>query len=121
MDLKDQLRNLALMSAADGSFTQEEIQFLSDRAAAWGIPNHEFVRAFDEALSDEFSLAVPTDRGEQIELLENLVRMMGSDGHIADVERKLLSAAAVATSTSMAELNEIIDRVLDGASEQEPV
>jgi hypothetical protein len=120
MDLKDQLRNLALMSAADGSFTQEEIRFLSDRAAAWGIPNHEFLRAFDEALSDEYSLAVPTDRGEQIELLENLVRMMGSDGHIAEVERKLLDAAAAATSTTMADLNQIIDRVLEGRPEREP-
>jgi hypothetical protein len=121
MDHTDQLKNLVLMSAADGSFTQEEIRFLSDRAAAWGIPDQEFVRAFDEALSPEYSLAVPATKGEQVELLENLVRMMGSDGHIAEVERKLLAAAAVATRISAAELDEIVDRVLDRRPGQDSV
>lgn len=113
MDSTDQLKNLVLMSAADGSFNQEEIRFLSDRAAAWGIPDHEFVRAFDEALSPEYSLVVPADRGAQIEMLENMVRMMESDGQIADVERKLLITAAVATGTSPSELDAIMGRVLE--------
>jgi uncharacterized tellurite resistance protein B-like protein len=113
MDPLDQLKNLVLMSAADGSFNQDEIRFLSERAAAWGISDQEFVRAFDEALSREYSLAVPTDRAAQIEMLENMVRMMESDGQIADVERKLLATAAVATGTSPSELDAIMERVLE--------
>ena len=115
MDPIDQLKNLVMMSAADGSFNQDEIRFLSDRAAAWGIPEREFVRAFDEALSQEYSLVVPADREEQIEMLENMVRMMESDGQIADVERKLLATAAVATATSSSELDALIERVLGGS------
>ena len=121
MDLRDQLKNLALMSAADGSFTREEIRFLSDRAAAWGIPHHDFVQAFDEALSNEYSLVVPTEKEAQIELLENLARMMGSDGHIADVEKKLLASAAVATGVSKEELNEVMERVVGGRSDLESI
>ena len=115
MDPTDQLKNLVLMSAADGSFNQDEIRFLSDRAAAWGIPDQEFLRAMDEALSHEHSLVVPTTREEQTELLENMVRMMSSDGHIAEVERKLLNTAAVAMATSAAELSALIKRVLAGS------
>lgn len=121
MDLRDQLKNLALMSAADGSFTQEEIRFLSDRAAVWGIPHQDFVRAFDEALSNEYSLVVPTAKEEQIELLEDLARMMGSDGHIADVEKKLLASAAVAMGVSTEELSDVVDRVVGGRSDLESI
>ena len=112
MDPTDQLKNLVLMSAADGSFNQDEIRFLSERAAAWGIPDQEFVQAFDEALSRQYSLVVPADREEQVEMLENMVRMMDSDGQIADVERKLLTTAAIATGTSPSELDAIMKRVL---------
>jgi uncharacterized tellurite resistance protein B-like protein len=119
MDPTDQLKNLVLMSAADGSFNQDEIRFLSQRAAAWGIPDQEFVQAFDEALSRQYSLVVPADREAQIEMLENMVRMMDSDGQIANVERKLLATAAIATGTSPSELDAIMKRVL-GSSPPTP-
>jgi hypothetical protein len=115
MDPIEQLKNLVLMSAVDGSFNRDEIRFLSERAAAWGIPEQEFVRAFDEALSQQYSLVVPADREGQIEMLENMVRMMESDGQIADVERRLLATAAIATGTSPSELDAIMKRVLEGS------
>jgi len=116
MDRIKLLKNLLIMAAVDGSFTEEEIRFLSDRAEAWGIPDHEFAKAIDHVLSEGPALTIPDTKDARIELLQDLVRMIGSDGEMADTEKQLFAAAAAAMNISGDELDRIIDNVLDKQS-----
>lgn len=112
MNLNDQLRNLLVMAAADGSLTEREISFLTDRAQDWSIPEDEFAAAVRYAISDDAALVVPETREERVTMLQELIRMMAADGNLADVEKQLFATAAVKMGFSDDELKEIVDSVL---------
>lgn len=112
MNTSDKLRNLLVMAAADGSMTEAEIGFLSDRAKGWSIPEEEFAAAIRYAISDDAQLVVPATREERVAMLQELIRMMAADGELADVEKELFATAAVKMGFSNDELKEIIDSIL---------
>ena len=112
MNRSNLLRNLLVMAAADGSMTESEIGFLSDRAEKWSIPEDEFAAAIRYAISDDAQLILPATRDERVAMLQELIRMMAADGQLADVEKELFATAAVTMGFSNNELKELIDSVL---------
>jgi uncharacterized tellurite resistance protein B-like protein len=112
MHLHDKLRNLLVMAAADGSLTEREIEFLSDRCKEWSIPEDVFAAAIRYAISSEAQLNIPESQEERVEMLQELIRMMAADGELAEIEKELFATAAVKMGLADAELQEIIDSVL---------
>ena len=112
MNMNDQLRNLLVMASADGSLTEREIGFLTDRAKSWSIPEDEFAAAIRYALSDDAVFVVPETREDRVTMLQELIRMMAADGELADVEKELYATVAVKMGFLNDELKEIIDSVL---------
>lgn len=112
MELHAKLRNLLVMAASDGSLTEREIAFLSDRRERWAVPEDVFADAIRYAISDVAELEIPESREERVEMLQDLLRMMAADGDLAEVEKKLFATASVAMNISDDELKEIIDSVL---------
>ncbi|MBC8351437.1 MAG: TerB family tellurite resistance protein [Planctomycetes bacterium] len=112
MELHVKLRNLLVMAAADGSLTEREITFLSDRRARWSVPEEVFAEAIRYAISDVADIEVPETHEERVEMLQDLLRMMAADGDLAEVEKQLFATASVAMNISDEELKEIIDSVL---------
>lgn len=112
MELHVKLRNLLVMAAADGSLTEREIAFLSDRREHWAVPEDAFADAIRYAISDVAALEIPESHDERVEMLQDLIRMMAADGHLAEIEKQLFATAAVAMNISDDELKQIIDSIL---------
>lgn len=114
MDLPSQLRNLLVMAAADGSLTEREIKFLSDRCQKWSLSESEFADAICYAISEGAKLQIPDEHQLRVDMLRDLIRMMAADGELAQVEKELFARAAVHMGFSPAELQQIIDSVVKG-------
>ena len=119
MDRKQLLHSLVAMAAADGSFSESEIQFLSDRCASWGIDDEGFAETLQEVVKnpDQTTIEIPSSKEDCVELIQELVRMMGADGYLAEDEKHLFAAAASRMDISFKELDDIIDATLRGHSE----
>ena len=111
MDRIEKLRNLLVMALADRSMTDREIQYLSDRAAHWGLTTHQFTEAIHTALEKQGNISIPETQAERMELLGELMKIMAADGKLADVEKELFARAAVAMNVSLVELNRMIDKI----------
>lgn len=114
MEFYDKLKNLMVMASADGSLTQSELEFLSDRSVQWGISSTDFAAAIEFALSDEAELQIPPDKQDRSELLQDLIRTMAADGQLADIEKRVFAMAAAVMELPDGELDRIIDSVLQG-------
>ena len=66
MEPLDLLKNLVVMSAADGSLSEEEIALLVDRCAALGLAEESLEQAISFALSDRSALKLqPIDKNRK--------------------------------------------------------
>ncbi len=108
----EKFRNLMVLAAVDGKVTEEELMFLSNRAARWGLSNEQVQTALTFARSPEAALEVPVLRSQKREILADLLRMMAVDGEIAEQERSLFALAAASMEYGQEELNRLIDEVL---------
>lgn len=108
----DHLKNLLVMAVADGSFSEEEIAFLSDRCVAWGLSEDEFREALILALHDDAALQLPTQADAQEALLSDLIRTMAADGTLHESEKRLFALAAVKMGIEAERLDALIDRVV---------
>lgn len=115
MNRLEQLTNLLVMAVADGSLAEREFKFLLSRSVRWGISEQEFSRAIEYACSPKAALKIPADKEERVGLLRDLIRIMGADGTLSDVEKQLFSVAAARMNLSHDELNAIIDSVVKPA------
>lgn len=113
MEKLDLLKNLVVMSAADGSLAEEEISLLFDRCAELGLTEDDLEKAIAFALSSEASLILPTDRKEQETVLEDLIRMMAADGRLAEAEKRLFALSAAKMGFPTDKLDELIDRLVN--------
>ncbi len=111
MDFLDKLKNLMIMALADGSLTQSELEFLSDRSVQWGLTEADFTAAVEYALSDRAELQIPPHKKDRVELLQDLLRTMAADGHLAETEKRVFAMAAAVMELPDGELDEIIDSV----------
>ncbi|HTN77332.1 MAG TPA: TerB family tellurite resistance protein [Pirellulaceae bacterium] len=108
----DLFQNLMVMAAADGRITEEEVTFLAQRSSRWGITDAQFGEAMKFAISPSAHVTIPTTKGESVQLLKEMVKMMAVDGDLADIEKNLFAIAAATMQITDAELNELFDSVL---------
>lgn len=111
MKIMDKLRNLLVMAASDGSLSESEIRYLTDRCHKWGLPESSFAEAIAYALSDDAELTMPARESERLEVLEDLMSMMAADGNLAATELNLFALAAAKMEISEAKLNRLIDKL----------
>ena len=109
MEFYDQLKNLMIMALADGSLTQSELAFLSDRSVQWGLSETDFAAAVEYALSDKAELQIPPNKQDRTEMLRDLIRIMAADGQLANIEKRIFARAAAVMELSDGELDRIID------------
>lgn len=112
MNHLDRFKNLLVMADIDGKVTDEELQFLANRAQRWGVTDVEFQTAVQEALAHRGDLLIPSRQSERLEMLRDLLRMMAADGELSDVEKGLYATAAGYMDIGQDELNRLIDEVL---------
>ena len=108
----DLFRNLVVLAASDRRLTEEEVAFLATRAEAWDITQEEFEETLSFAVSPQAELQLPSEPDEQRELLREMIHLMAVDGHLADIEKDLCAAAAVAMGCSIDEFNRIVDSLV---------
>lgn len=107
-----QLRNLIVMALADGSLGEREVNLVADRCAELGLDEYDLQKAVEFGLGDDAALELPTIRGEQVELMLDLIRMMAADGHLDEGEKRLFALAAAKMSMDVAEVDDLIDTAL---------
>ena len=112
MEKLDLLKNLVLMSASDGSLSEEEIALLFDRCGQLGLNEDDLEKAISFALSKNASLVLPTDPQEQEEVLEDLIRMMAADGKLTESEKRLFALSAAKMGFPNDQLDSLIDRLV---------
>lgn len=100
------------MAAADGAMTEHEIALLVDRCAELGLGEQDLESAIAFALSDKASIKLPTEKSEQLGMLGDLIRMMGADGKLSEVEKRLFAFVAAKMGISREEINSVIDEVI---------
>ena len=108
----DLFRNLMVMAVCDGQLTEEEVALLATRANKWEITDAEFSKAMRYAMSPEAVITIPGNKGERRQLLAGMLRMMGVDGELAEIEKNMFAVAAGMMRISDEELDSLMDEVL---------
>ncbi len=114
MDQLELFRNLMVMAASDGNLAEDEIKFLAKRANKWGITDNEFTAALKYAIDPDAHLTIPEESEQRRAMLCEMVRLMGSDGELADIEKELFAVAAAAMEIPSEDLDRILDDLLRG-------
>lgn len=107
----DQLRNLLVMAASDGSLSENEIKYLVNHCKKWGLPEAALAEAIEYALSDDAELTLPPRESERVQMLSEMMSMMAADGQLADTEMTLFAVAAAQMGVSEVRVNQMIDRL----------
>ena len=108
----DHLKNLVIMAAADGIFSEQEISLLIDRCTELGLQEEDLEKAIAYAFSEQAKLRFPIDRDEQDRMLSDLIRIMAADGKLTEIEKRLFALAAVKMGIQRAELDALIDQLV---------
>lgn len=119
MRLIDKLRNLLSLAVADGTLSEREIHFLSERVLKWGIPEHEFAEAVEFALAHPGELTLPRGREDGLDLLREMVQMMAADGQLSESEKRMFATAAAHLNVGQGEIDRMIDGLIDDRLEEE--
>lgn len=104
--------NMLIMAAADGNLTQGEVELLSARCGDWGITADQFNQIVERAFSPDASITIPPAHTDRVHLLQEMLRVMGADGKLAQSEKQLFASAAATMEISGKELDKIIDGVV---------
>ena len=112
MTPQDKFRYLIQMAAVDESITREELRMLGQRALAWGLSDGDFQALLEEAIRGDSQLVLPESQEERVNLLADLVRMMGADGKLDEREKRLFAVVAARSSITSDQLNQIIDAAI---------
>ena len=59
-------------------------------------------------------VTVPPTRSERVELLSEMIRMMASDGELAESEKRICATVSAAMDFTSQEFNDILDQLLEG-------
>lgn len=108
------MKFLLVMAAADGGLSEEELRFLFDKANECGFSADQFTEIVDEVTKEEVDLEMPESKEDKTSLLTDLVKMMGADGKLHDMEKQLFANAAARMEMTEDEVNQIIDAALRG-------
>ncbi len=105
----DHLKNLVIMAAADGVFSEQEISLLIDRCTELGLDEGDLEKAISYALGNQAKLRFPVDRDEQNKMLTDLIRIMAADGKLSEIEKRLFALAAAKMGIDRKDLDSLID------------
>jgi len=109
----DHLKNLVVMVAADGAVNEQELAFLIDICVQRGLVKEDLQEAIAFALSNQVAIELPTDPYWQRQLLEDLLRAMAADGHLAEAEKALFAVVAAKMGIGGEQIDLLIDQILD--------
>lgn len=112
MDRNQLFTNLMVMAAVDKKFADQEVEFLTLRSSRWGLTDEQVNDALAYASSDAAALMIPASKDERVELMKNLILMMGADGELSVLEQRLFASAAATMDIQTDELNQMIDELL---------
>lgn len=116
MDRIELFHNLVNLAACDGKFMDAEIQFLANRADLWDVPKGQFEAALAQISEGNFEIKIPENHGERINLMKEILRLIASDGELADMEKHICSLVAGRMNLSGAEFDRILQSVIAEAS-----
>jgi uncharacterized tellurite resistance protein B-like protein len=104
--------NLVNLAAADGKFTEEEVELLARRAEHWGISTDEFETAMAGISTGMVEIRIPESQTNRITLLKEMIRMMAVDGELSEIEKRLCATASARMDFSTGEFDLLLDQVL---------
>lgn len=112
MERIELFHNLVNLAAVDGKFTDEEVQFLAERAEAWDIDLDEFETALAGVSEGGIQIQVPEEHEEKIHLMKEMVRLMAVDGDMDEAEKRMCALASCKMGFSAEQFDEIIMQVI---------
>lgn len=112
MDKTELFHSLVNMAAVDQKFTDEEINFLVDRANRWNIPNDEFETAMAGISTGEIQVNIPESHDDRVELMKELLRLMIVDGEMDEMEKRLCAQASGRMDFTSQQFSQILDEVI---------
>ena len=113
MDRIELFSSLVNLAAADGKFTDEEVQFLAERAERWNIPKGEFETALAGISEGDFEFKVPEDYQQRVEMMKEMLRLVAADGDLAPIEKHVCSVVAGKMDFNGPEFEAILQEVID--------
>ncbi len=105
-------QNLVNLAASDCRFTDEELEFLAERAERWGIGFTEFEMSISDVSTGAIHIDLPESKPARIQLMQEMIRMMAADGELAEIEKRLCATASAKMDFSNTEFSQILDSVL---------
>lgn len=106
------LRTMLTMALADGGISREELRLLTQRALQWDFTDEDFERLLEEEPEQGSQLEMPKTHAEGMEMLRQLILMMGADGKLESQEKKLFAILAAKLGISANDLHQVIDSAL---------
>jgi uncharacterized tellurite resistance protein B-like protein len=115
MDHVELFHNLVNLAAVDSKFSDQEINFLVDRANLWGIPNEEFETAMAGISTGEIQVNIPDSHEDRVMLMKEMLRLMAVDGEIADTEKRMCATVSGRMDFTSLQFSEILNEVINEA------
>lgn len=106
--------NLVALAASDGKFMPQEVEYLARKAELWGLDPDDVDSVLIGMQESAQEVTVPPTRGERVELLSEMIRMMASDGELAESEKRICATVSAAMEFTSQEFNIILDQLLAG-------
>lgn len=116
MDKLEIFHSLVNLAAADHKFTDEEIQFLVERAERWNIPTTEFETALAGISEGNLEVTIPESHHDRVVLLKEMIRLMAVDGDLAENEKRICAQVSGSMDFNSAQFAQILDEVIAEAS-----
>ncbi len=104
--------SLVNLAASDNKFTDEEVQFLVQRAEQWNIPSEEFDTAIAGISTGEIEVVIPESFENKVLMLKEMIRLMAVDGELAETEKRLCAYASGRMEFSNDQFAQILDEVI---------
>ena len=88
-----QLKNLVMLAAADGNFTDSELAVLLAVASRENITPEEFYKVIDNP--ESVTIDLPTDEDTKLDYLRDMVALMMIDGELDEQEMAMCKVYAM--------------------------
>lgn len=103
-----QLKNLVMLAAADGNFTDSELAVLLAVASRENITPEEFDKVIDNP--ESVTIDLPTDEDTKLDYLRDMVALMMIDGELDEQEMAMCKVYAM----TLGYCSSIVDGMIAG-------
>lgn len=107
-----QLKNLVMLAAADGNFTDSELAVLLAVASRENITPEEFDKVIDNP--ESVTIDLPTDEDTKLDYLRDMVALMMIDGELDEQEMAMCKVYAM----TLGYRSSIVDGMIAGIVER---